>query len=101
MLETLVSDLLNQYLGQFIDDLDAKQLGTSVFAGSIKLSNLTLKQSLFDNSPLPFALKFGRVGRISIKIPFWDMFKSPLIIEIENIFGFIAFKQMEEWNVDT
>ena len=92
MFEKLVSDLLNEYLGQFIENIDKKQLGASVFSGTLKLQNMTLKPSLFDNSPLPFSLQYGRVGLIHIKIPFWDMFKSPLEIQIENIFGFVKFK---------
>lgn len=55
---------------------------------------------MFDNSPLPFSLQYGRVGLINIKIPFWDMFKSPLEITIENIFGFIKFKDLKDWQED-
>ena len=41
---------------------------------------MQLKAGLFDDSPLPFALNFGRVGRIFIKVPLWDMFKTPLVV---------------------
>ena len=59
---------------------------------------MRLKTSLFDDSPLPFALHYGRVGRIFIKIPFWDMFKSPLVIEIEDVFGLVKIKRPDHWD---
>ena len=91
MLESYISSVLNQLLGQFIEDIDYGQLGAS-FSGTLTLTDMQLKRTIFDDSPLPFALKFGHVGRIYLKIPIWDMFKSPLIIEIEDVFGFIEFK---------
>jgi hypothetical protein len=53
---------------------------------------MRLKQTLFDDSPLPFALQYGHVGKIYIKLPIWDMFKSPLVIQIEDVFAFLQFK---------
>ena len=53
---------------------------------------------MFDQSPLPFQLDYGQVGRIYLKIPFWDMFKSPLVIEIEDVFGYVSIKEMAKWD---
>jgi len=39
------------------------------------------------------------VGKIYLKIPFWDMFTSPLIVEVENVIGLIKIKGMDEWDV--
>lgn len=74
------------------------QLGASIYSGQLHLTNLSLKRNLFDNSPFPFGLKYGRVGRIYLKIPFWDMFKSPLVVEIEDVFGYVEMKKMENWS---
>jgi hypothetical protein len=52
---------------------------------------------MFDNSPLPFKLASGFVGKLSIKIPAWDFFKSPLVIEVQDVFGFIKLKPEAEW----
>lgn len=69
-------------------------------SGSLKLENMKLKQDLFDDSPLPFELEYGQVGKIYIKIPIWDMFASPLIINIENIFGLVKLKNCADWDQD-
>ena len=101
MFEKLISDLLNQHLGRFIEDIDKDQLGASIFKGSLLLRNMRLKASMFDDSPFPFALHYGRVGRIFIKIPFWDMFKSPLVIEMQDVFGLVKIKPASDWNEET
>ena len=62
---------------------------------------MKLKSTMFDNSPMPFKLDYGQIGRIFIKIPFWDYFKSPMIINIENVFGLVKIKKMAEWNPKT
>lgn len=97
MLEKVISDLLNSYLGQYIENIDHKQLGSSIIRGNLDLKDMRLKKSLFDDSNLPFQLAFGQVGRIFMKIPFWDMFTSPLVIIIEDIFGLVRFTPMDDW----
>jgi hypothetical protein len=53
---------------------------------------------MFDASPVPFKVKYGQIGKIFIKIPLWDMFKSPLIIEISDIIAVVATKPIFEWS---
>ena len=98
MFESLVSGLLNSILNTYIDDIDSDQVGASIYSGKLSLYNLSLKPTLFDDTPLPFQLEYGNVGRIYIKIPFWDRFKSPLQIEIEDVFGLVSIKKMEDWS---
>lgn len=59
MIEKLISDMLNKHLSKFIESLDAKQLGATLFNSSILLTNMRLKSTMFDDSPLPFALRYG------------------------------------------
>jgi hypothetical protein len=72
-----------------------------MFSGSLTLYNLSLKSTMFDDSPLPFALEYGNVGRIHLKIPLWNRFKSPLVIEVDDVFGLLKIKKIEEWNEET
>jgi hypothetical protein len=61
---------------------------------------MKLKADIFDNSPIPFELDYGQVGKIYIKIPIWDMFASPMIINIENVFGLVKIKKSADWKVE-
>ncbi len=59
---------------------------------------MKLKRSLFDSMPLPFALKFGQLGSLILKIPVWNMFNQPLVIEITDLFALVNPKQLQDWN---
>jgi hypothetical protein len=97
MLAKVLSDVLNAHLGTFIENLDTKQLGTSIYRGEVELKNMKLKKTMFKDSPLPFDLAYGHVGRIYLKVPIWDMFTSPLIIVVEDVFGLVRIKPTDEW----
>jgi hypothetical protein len=68
-----------------------------MYSGSILLKNMRLKASMFDASPVPFKLVYGQIGKIFLKIPLWDMFKSPLEIEISDVIGIVATKPISHW----
>jgi hypothetical protein len=59
-----------------------------------------LKSTIFDSLPLPFSLTYGQVGLIDLVIPVWNMFNSPLIIEISDVFAYVKPKHVSEWNED-
>lgn len=59
MIEKILSDLLNSKLGKFIENINKKQIGSSLFSGNVELKNMKLKSTMFDDSPLPFSLKYG------------------------------------------
>ena len=45
-------------------NLDKGQLGASLLKGDLTLENMKLRQDIFDDSPMPFRLDYGQVGRI-------------------------------------
>lgn len=89
MIEKILTDLMNEHLGKFIENIDKKQVGATLFRGSVELKNMKLKSTIFDDSPLPFSLKYGQIGRIYLKVPLWDMFKTPLVVQIEDVVGLV------------
>jgi vacuolar protein sorting-associated protein 13A/C len=66
--------------------------------GDVNLTNMKIKSTLFDSLPVPFSLAFGQIGKIHLKIPVWGMFKSPLVIEISDVFALVTPKHVNEWN---
>ena len=70
----------------------------SLFGGDIELRNMKLKKSIFDALPLPFALAYGQIGLIKLKIPIWNMFAEPLNIEITDLFAVVRPKHISEWS---
>jgi hypothetical protein len=59
---------------------------------------MKLKSTLFNSLPLPFALAYGSIGLINLEIPVWNMFNSPLIIEISDVFAIVKPKHIKDWS---
>lgn len=97
MLEGLISQLLNQVLGEFIDDIKPEQLNLSLLKGEVKLQDMAIKSSLFDTLPVPFSLVFGKIGLIRLDVPISNILSRPLIVEVSDIFLVLRPKPMSEW----
>ena len=86
VLEGLVSSLLNDYLGAFIEGLDSSQLSLRVWSGKVHLTSLTVKPSALDHLQLPVTVAFGRVDRTSAWRPSWRSLGSqPVRVELSGV----------------
>ncbi|RWS14430.1 vacuolar protein sorting-associated protein 13C-like isoform X4 [Dinothrombium tinctorium] len=83
--ESVFANLLNQYLGEFIDDLSANQLKLGAFKGNVELRNLAVKPGAFDKLQLPFRVIQGHVGELVMKIPWMSLYTSPVIIRLKDV----------------
>ncbi|KAE9461490.1 hypothetical protein C3L33_06604, partial [Rhododendron williamsianum] len=106
MFEGLVRQLLLGYLGRYIKDIQKEQLKITVWNGEfitfcyaeeVLLENVELILEAFDYLQLPFALNQGRVGRLSIKIPWKKLGWDPIIITIEDVFVCACQRDDQEW----
>ncbi|XAR69468.1 hypothetical protein NMG60_11001057, partial [Bertholletia excelsa] len=100
MFEGLVRQLLVGYLGRYIKDIQKEQLKITLWNEEVLLENVELILEAFDYLQLPFALKQGRVGRLSIKIPWKKLGWDPIIITIEEVFVCACQCDDKEWNKD-
>lgn len=78
--------------------MDSDQLKISLWSSTVKLENLQIKPTLFDSMPVPFAMHYGKVGRIFIDIPVRNINTSPLKLEISDVFMFIKPKHFNNWS---
>ncbi|KAL7589773.1 hypothetical protein Lser_V15G35826 [Lactuca serriola] len=100
MFEGLVRQLILGYLGQYIKDIHREQLKITLWNEEVFLENVELILEAFDYLELPFALKQGRVGRLSIRIPWKKLGWDPIIIILEDILVCASQREDEEWSVD-
>ena len=98
MFEKLISQVLNKVLGDFIENIDPAQLNVSVLSGEVNLTNMKIKNTIFEAMPFPFQLAFGQIGTINLKIPVWNLATQPLVIEISDVFAIITPKHIKDWN---
>ncbi|XP_019058238.1 PREDICTED: uncharacterized protein LOC104814962 [Tarenaya hassleriana] len=100
MFEGLVRQLLLGYLGRYIKDIHKDQLKITVWNEEVLLENVELILEAFEYLQLPFALKQGRVGRLSIKIPWKKLGREPIIIMLESVFISVSQRSDQEWSSD-
>lgn len=86
MFESLVANLLNRFLGSFIENFDPKQLNIGIWSGDVKLKNLRLKKESLDKFKLPVDVKFGHLGELTILIPWSNLKSKPVKITIEDVY---------------
>lgn len=100
MFEGLVRQLIVGYLGRYIKDIHKEQLKITLWNEEVKLENVELILEAFDYLQLPCALKEGRVGRLSIKIPWKKLGWDPIIISLEDVLVCACQRNDEEWSRD-
>ncbi|XP_074366463.1 intermembrane lipid transfer protein VPS13 isoform X3 [Apium graveolens] len=100
MFEGLVRQLIVGYLGRYIKDIHKEQLKITLWNEEVKLENVELILEAFDYLQLPCALKEGRVGRLSIKIPWKKLGWDPIIISLEDVLVCACPRNDEEWSRD-
>ncbi|XP_062110985.1 uncharacterized protein LOC133822610 isoform X2 [Humulus lupulus] len=100
MLEGLVRQLILGYLGRYIKDIQKEQLKITVWNEEVLLENVELTLEAFDYLELPLALKQGRVGKLSIRIPWKKLGWDPFVICLEDVFVCASQRDDGEWSAD-
>ncbi|KAK9923904.1 hypothetical protein M0R45_032301 [Rubus argutus] len=100
MFEGVVHQVLQGFLGRYVKDIHKHQLKITIWNEEVFLENAELSIEAFDYLQLPFALKEGRIGKISIKIPWKKLGWNPLVISLENVFLCASQRDDEEWSLD-
>ncbi|CAA7023283.1 unnamed protein product [Microthlaspi erraticum] len=100
VLEWGVQKLLSGYLGRYIKDFQKHKLKITVWNEEVLLENVELNLEAFEYLQLPFALKQGRIGKLSIKIPWKKLGWDPIIITLEDVFICASQRNDQEWSSD-
>ncbi|EGW35577.1 uncharacterized protein SPAPADRAFT_131526 [Spathaspora passalidarum NRRL Y-27907] len=86
MFESLVANLLNRFLGSYLENFDPKQLNIGIWSGDVKLTDLRLKKESLDKFKLPIDVKFGHLGVLTLQIPWSNLKSKPVRIIIEDLY---------------
>ncbi|RKP26494.1 hypothetical protein SYNPS1DRAFT_27818 [Syncephalis pseudoplumigaleata] len=95
MFESLVANVLNKFLGDFVDNLEQKQLNIGIWsvktvantaAGDVTLNNLRLKKEALDRFNLPVDIKEGYLGSLVLKIPWSNLKGQPVQVIVKDVY---------------
>nr|XP_012230348.1 PREDICTED: vacuolar protein sorting-associated protein 13C isoform X2 [Linepithema humile] len=98
--ESIVAELLNKVIGEYIENLDYSQLKLSLWGGDLVLNDLLIKESALDVLDLPVRLEYGRLGKLILKIPFKDMWNGQIDAIVEELFILVVPTSQISYNED-
>ncbi|EAZ62765.2 vacuolar sorting [Scheffersomyces stipitis CBS 6054] len=100
MFESLVANLVNRFLGSYIENFDAKQLNIGIWSGDVKLKNLKLKKESLDKFKLPVDVKFGHLGELTLQIPWSNLKSKPVRVIIEDVYLLASPKIIKDFDIE-
>ena len=100
MLEGLVANLLNRFLGMYVKNFDPKQLNVGIWSGDVKLRNLELRKEALDQLHLPINVVEGRLGELTLSIPWSNLRGKPVKVNIEDVYLLAAPKLEDNYDAE-
>ncbi|KAJ3408710.1 hypothetical protein HDV05_004781 [Chytridiales sp. JEL 0842] len=100
MLEALLTSVLNKFLGDYVDNLETKQLSIGIWKGDVVLHNLRLRKEALDKFNLPIDVLEGFLGDLTLSIPWNDLKNKPVRVFINNVYLLAAPKTDGEYDPD-
>jgi vacuolar protein sorting-associated protein 13A/C len=98
MLEGVVANLLNRFLGIYVKNFDAKQLNIGIWSGDVKLKNLELRREALDQLRLPLNVVEGHLGQLTLSIPWSNLRGKPVKVDIEDVFLLAAPREDADYD---
>src|ERR1700744_334936 len=100
MLERLVPNLLNRFLGMHVKNFDPKQLNVGIWSGDVKLRNLQLRKEALDQLHLPLNVVEGYLGELTLQIPWSNLRGKPVKASIQDVFLLAAPREDADYDPD-
>ncbi|XP_047435908.1 vacuolar protein sorting-associated protein 13C isoform X3 [Mugil cephalus] len=84
--ESLVSDLLNRFIGDYVENLDKSQLKIGIWGGNVVLENLKVKENALSEFDVPFKVKAGQIEKLTLKIPWKNLYNEAVVATLEGLY---------------
>ncbi|KAM4675969.1 intermembrane lipid transfer protein VPS13C [Discoglossus pictus] len=86
MLESVVADLLNRFLGDYVENLDRSQLKLGIWGGNVALENLQIRENALSELDVPFKVKAGQIDKLTLKIPWKNLYGEAVVANLEGLY---------------
>uniref|UniRef100_A0A8C2BZ69 Vacuolar protein sorting 13 homolog A n=1 Tax=Cyprinus carpio TaxID=7962 RepID=A0A8C2BZ69_CYPCA len=88
--ESVVVDVLNRFLGDYVVNLDSSQLSLGIWGGDAILRNLAIKENALSQLDIPFKVRAGHIGRLELKIPWKNLYTQSVEATLDEVFLLIV-----------
>ena len=86
-MNSVITGLLNKYLGPFCENLDGSQFSFGLFTGQAVIRDITLKPAAIESAlSLPLRLHRGHIGSITLDIPLTKLREKPVVVTVEDVY---------------
>uniref|UniRef100_A0A2K6GHK6 Vacuolar protein sorting 13 homolog C n=1 Tax=Propithecus coquereli TaxID=379532 RepID=A0A2K6GHK6_PROCO len=83
VLESVVADLLNRFLGDYVENLNKSQLKLGIWGGKRPLNFFFLLKYELD---VPFKVKAGQIDKLTLKIPWKNLYGEAVVATLEGLY---------------
>ncbi|XP_004421707.1 PREDICTED: vacuolar protein sorting-associated protein 13C isoform X2 [Ceratotherium simum simum] len=90
VLESVVADLLNRFLGDYVENLNKSQLKLGIWGGDVALDNLQIKENALSELGVPFKVKAGQIDKLTLKIPWKNLYGEAVVATLEGLYLLIV-----------
>uniref|UniRef100_A0A8C3JNE2 Vacuolar protein sorting 13 homolog C n=1 Tax=Calidris pygmaea TaxID=425635 RepID=A0A8C3JNE2_9CHAR len=84
VLESVVADLLNRFLGDYVENLNKSQLKLGIWGGKEPLP------SPASELDVPFRIKVGQIDKLTLKIPWKNLYGEAVVATLEGLYLLIV-----------
>ncbi|KAM5178815.1 intermembrane lipid transfer protein VPS13C isoform 1-T1 [Callospermophilus lateralis] len=84
--ESVVADLLNRFLGDYVENLNKSQLKLGIWGGNVALDNLQIKENALSELDVPFKVKAGQIDKLTLKIPWKNLYGEAVVATLEGLY---------------
>uniref|UniRef100_A0A3Q1IKJ5 Uncharacterized protein n=1 Tax=Anabas testudineus TaxID=64144 RepID=A0A3Q1IKJ5_ANATE len=88
--ESVVVDVLNRFLGDYVVNLDSSQLKLGIWGGDAVLKNLEIKENALSQLDIPFKVRAGHIGRLQLKIPWKNLYNQSVEATLDGVYLLIV-----------
>ncbi|CAJ1068435.1 vacuolar protein sorting-associated protein 13A isoform X2 [Xyrichtys novacula] len=88
--ESVVVDVLNRFLGDYVVNLDSSQLKLGIWGGDAVLLNLEIKENALSQLDIPFKVRAGHIGRLELKIPWKNLYTQSVEATLDGVYLLIV-----------
>nr|XP_032636612.1 vacuolar protein sorting-associated protein 13C-like isoform X1 [Chelonoidis abingdonii] len=90
VLESVVADLLNRFLGDYVENLNKSQLKLGIWGGNVALDNLQIRENALSELDVPFKVKVGQIDKLTLKIPWKNLYGEAVVATLEGLYLLIV-----------
>ena len=87
--------MLNRTLGAYVHGISSKDLSVAVLSGNIVLKNLRMKADALNALGMPFDVRAGVVGKLTLQVPWRALGRQPVIATLDEVYVVAGFASQD------